>query len=359
MSDITEIIIKSKVRENYKVFFIEDVKKTLSLLNTEKKIIYLIDQNIFNLFKEELNEIILNRCIIIESSEDNKKLEYIQIIINKLLELNVKRDDTLVAIGGGITQDLVTFISSILYRGIEWIFFPTTLLAQCDSCIGSKSSINFNNYKNLLGTFNPPSNIYIWNKFLLTLSESEIRSGIGEMLHYFLFNGFEIADELIIELPSLLKNPLKIKNFVIKSLNIKKSIIEIDEFDIGIRHLFNYGHTFGHALESITDYNIPHGQAITLGMDLANFISFKRKILSEQDYLKMHNLLKYNIPEFKFTQANIDLYLNILSKDKKNIGNKLGCILSKGPGRLEKIYINIDEELKENILEFSLKNFNK
>ena len=332
MSKKLQMIIKSKVRDFYNVFLIDEINTQLLTYVNKKKYIYIIDENVYNLFKEELKiSISSERYIFIKSCEENKQLDYAQIVIRKLINLQIRKDDVLVAIGGGITQDIVTFISSILFRGIDWVFFPTTLLAQCDSCIGSKSSINFDNFKNLLGTFNPPSNIFICNKFLLTLTESEIRSGIGEMMHYFLFEGYDIAERLINNMTVLLQNPQNIQEFIVESLRIKKGIIEEDEFDIGIRHLFNYGHSFGHALESITKYKIPHGQAITLGMDLANYISFKRNILSEKDYLRMKNLLKYNTPDFKFNDNNIENYLNALSKDKKNKNNKLGCILSKAP----------------------------
>ena len=355
MSKKLQMIVKSKVRDLYNVFLIDEINTGLLTYINQKKYIYIIDENVYNLFKEELKiSISSERYIFIKSCEENKQLDYAQIVIRKLIDLQIRKDDVLIAIGGGITQDIVTFISSILFRGIDWVFFPTTLLAQCDSCIGSKSSINFDNFKNLLGTFNPPSNIYICNKFLLTLNESEIRSGIGEMMHYFLFEGYDIAERLINNMTMLLQNPLNLQEFIIESLRIKKGIIEKDEFDIGIRHLFNYGHTFGHALESITNYKIPHGQAITLGMDLANYISFQRNILTEKDYFKMKNLLKYNTPDFKFNHNNIENYLNALAKDKKNKDNKLGCILSKAPGDLEKFYLDFDIQLKNEILQYSL-----
>ena len=136
------------------------------------------------------------QLIIIDPKESNKNIEYSVVLINLLLEKNVRRNDILIAIGGGITQDLVAFISTILFRGLKWVFIPTTLLAQCDSCIGSKSSINFNNLKNLLGTFYPPQEIFICPEFLLTLPITEIKSGIGEMYHYFITKDLNLVHEL-------------------------------------------------------------------------------------------------------------------------------------------------------------------
>ena len=347
------LIIKSRISGTYKVDFINDLNKQLSQINDNKSI-FIIDKNVLNLFPESFKLIKLNsRLVIIESGERNKTIEYCQFVIKNLIELHVRKDDKLIAIGGGVTQDIVAFISSILFRGVSWEFFPTTLLAQCDSCIGSKSSINFDSYKNLLGTFNPPKHIYIYNEFLNTLPESEIRSGIGEMLHYFFTDGINLAKEITDQINEIIFDRSRLEYFIKNSLNIKQKIIEIDEFDESIRHIFNYGHTFGHALEAITNYSISHGQSVTLGMDLANYISLKLELLNSHDFKSMHEILQKNIPEFEFTDDNIFDYLNALSKDKKNKGDKIGCILSKGPGKVEKRYIENNEWLRKTILDYS------
>jgi 3-dehydroquinate synthase len=319
-------------------------------LNGYDSIIYIIDENIYNLYQSYFNNI--NQINIIPS-ENNKTINYASDIIKLLIEKNIKKDSILVAIGGGIVQDIVAFISSIIFRGISWIFIPTTLLAQADSCIGSKSSINFNGFKNLLGTFNAPNEIHICNDFLKSLSVSDIKSGIGEMYHYFLVKKYKIAKELSENYDNLIIDREKLPYFIYESLNAKKSVIEIDEFDTSIRHLFNYGHTFGHAVESITNYQIPHGQAITLGMDLANFISFKLNLINHSAFLEFHNIIQKNIPNFKFTTSNLDEYILALKKDKKNKINQLGCILTKGPENMCKYFLNYDDFLKNTILEYS------
>ena len=172
------------------------------------------------------------------------------------------------------------------------------------------------------------------------------------MLHYFLTDGITFAQEISDQYNELLIDRSKLPYFISNSLRIKKKIIEIDEFDTSIRHIFNYGHTFGHAIEAITHYGIPHGQAISIGMDLANFISLEKGILSTNDFDLMHKILVKNIPSFKLTEENIESYCLALSRDKKNKGNKLGSILSKGPGKVEKIYIDIDVNLKNIILKY-------
>ena len=346
--------VSSKIVGTYSVKFVDDLSNQLLSLVENPNVIFIVDEKVIHLFSQNFDVIMPSaRIVRIESNEQNKTINYCQEVIRDLIKLKVRKDDCLVAVGGGITQDIVAFISSILFRGLEWEFLPTTLLSQCDSCIGSKSSINFDSLKNLLGTFNPPSNIYIYKGFLNTLTESEIRSGIGEMLHYYFTEGIELADEITSQISELLSDRSKLGYFIKNSLRIKKKIIEIDEFDQSIRHIFNYGHTFGHALEAITHYAIPHGQAITLGMDLANYISLQLGFINSIQFDQMHLILLRNIPSFEFTKANISDYVNALSKDKKNKANKIGCILTKGTGKVEKQFIDNDEWLRQTILTYS------
>lgn len=345
--------IKSSIKESYSVNFIDNIDKCLFEIADKGNVFFVIDSKVELIY--ELSKLKpLSNCNFIQiiSSEQNKTLEYVQEVLRDLISKGIRKNSVLVAIGGGITQDIVAFISSILYRGIDWVYIPTTLLGQCDSCIGSKSSINFDLYKNLLGTFNPPSDIFIYSGFLKSLSESEIKSGIGEMLHYFLTEGIELAESISDKYELLLNDRSALTYFINNSLRIKKKIIEIDEFDQNARHIFNYGHTFGHAIEAITNYSIPHGQAISLGMDLANFISLKRGLLKLNDFEKMHKILIKNIPFFIIDISNIELYCSALAKDKKNKDNLLGCILSKGAGKVEKKFIDIDNSLKEQILNY-------
>ena len=351
-SQISEkIIIKSKLKD-YSVEFIDNLSNHLKSYD-ENEVIFIIDQNILNNHKK-IKPIIDNyKNIVIKSGEENKTIDYAQIIINKLLEYNIRKNTILIAIGGGVTQDLVAFISSIIFRGIDWIFYPTTLLAQADSCIGSKSSINYGNYKNLLGTFIPPNKIFIDNNFLITLKKDDIKSGIGEMIHYFLNDGLDDAKNMMDDYDELLDDTSKILPYIEKSLKIKKIIIEKDEFDLSIRHIFNYGHTFGHAIESVTNYKINHGQAVTLGMDISNFFSYKFGFIEFETFKKLHEILIKNMPTYNFNKSNIDNYIEALSKDKKNVGDKLGCILTYGPGKMEKHFVEMDGRFKSILLQYS------
>jgi 3-dehydroquinate synthase len=348
--------VKSSVRESYAVIFIENLDKCLFEIEDNGNALFIIDSNVELLYEISKKKPLENGKIVqVICTEQNKTIQYIKEVLRDLISKGIRKDSVLIAIGGGIIQDIVAFISSILYRGVEWKFIPTTLLAQCDSCIGSKSSINFDLYKNLLGTFSPPSEIFIYKRFLDSLSESEIKSGIGEMLHYFFTEGIDLAQGISDNYELLLIDRSALSFYISNSLRIKKQIIELDEFDQSIRHIFNYGHTFGHALEAITNYSIPHGQAISIGMDLAKYISLHRGMLAVEDFDKMHEILQKNTPPFKIDTSNIELYCSALSRDKKNKGNLLGCILSRGAGKVEKGFVQIDQTLKELIIQYFLK----
>ena len=345
--------VASKINGEYFIEYNNSIQDVFSNLKiNEKNQLILVDRNIYDLYR--LKEYNFIRIIIIDAFESNKNIEYSVYLIKCLLELKVRRNDVLVSVGGGITQDLVAFISTIIFRGLKWNYIPTTLLSQCDSCIGSKSSINFENYKNLLGTFYPPSKIVVCSDFLKSLPVTEIKSGIGEMYHYFVTKNFNHVIELNSSYESYISDPTLLSKYIQLSLSIKREIIEIDEFDVSIRHIFNYGHTFGHAIETLTAYAIPHGQAVTIGMDIANYISFKLKFIDESQFKLLHECFLNNFPKYSFDALNLDLYFDILSKDKKNIGTKLGCILFNGT-YVEKVFIDFDHILKSILNEY----FNK
>lgn len=347
-----DLVVKSSL-SNYKAEFVHSVKDSLLQYIQSETSFFVVDEKVFQFYENDLAALKhVGNLIVVQANEKNKTLEKCRDIIKILVEKKVRKNFTLVAIGGGITQDIVAFISSILYRGISWVFYPTTLLAQGDSCIGSKTSINLGEYKNLVGGFYPPAKIHIWPNFLDSLTTSEIKSGIGEMLHFYFYAGSSLASEIMDEYEELIKNRSKLLRYILESLKIKKSVIELDEFDREIRNLFNYGHTFGHAIESLTNYAVPHGQAVTMGMDIANYISYKQDRLAENDFLWMKSVLSKNMPDFILEKKHLPNYIDALSKDKKNIGKNLTCILAKGLGRLEKITMPMDEDFCEIILDY-------
>ena len=341
----TSISIASSIRE-YAVSFVDDFSIPLNneLSNGS---FFITDSNVNRLYLENSDiNLSADRVLVVEASERNKSLDKCKEIVEILVEKQIRRNQRLVAIGGGVIQDIVAFTASIYFRGIEWSFFPTTLLAQADSCIGGKTSINLGSIKNIIGNFYPPADIYLDVGFLNTLSEDDIKSGIGEILHFYFYSNSHFMVEMMKSYNDLIANPQRMLKYIRESLLIKQTVIEVDEFDRGERNKFNYGHTFGHAIETSTNYEIKHGLAVTVGMDIANHVSNYLGLMDSELYNKMQSIIKVNFPDYNWSDFDLDAYLDALSKDKKNDGNKLGCILTEGPGYLVKKFLPLDEELK-------------
>lgn len=334
-SQAYNFVVKSQIHD-YSVEFINDLETTLTNELIEGDFI-IIDNKIINLYNKLISEtLIKHKYIGIDSIEPQKSYQEITPIIENLIEQGFRKNHRLVAVGGGITQDVTAFIASIMYRGVDWIFFPTSLLAQGDSCIGSKTSINFGRFKNQLGGFYPPNKIFIFPEFLNTLSLAEIKSGMGEMLHYFIVSGKSDFDFYKNNYKKSYTDKNILAKIILRSLKIKKRYIEKDEYDQNIRQVFNYGHSFGHAIESLTNYKIPHGVAVSFGMDIANFISVKMGILDKEVRDEIREVTEYIWEGYSIKSIDIESFKYALSKDKKNVGTKLGLILNKGFGEVFK-----------------------
>lgn len=331
----------------YLVSFNESFLKT-PLLRIDASNHFLIDANVARLYSVELAEVLKQpNAVIIEATEENKSIERVIPVIEQLISNKARRDHTLVAIGGGIIQDITCFIASTLLRGMTWKFIPTTLLAQADSCIGSKSSINLGATKNILGTFNPPVEIFLCAKFLNTLEQKDIFSGIGEIIKVHAIDGRASFDHLANDYDQLLTDRSVLLRYIGNALQIKQKFIEVDEFDRDIRNIFNYGHSFGHAIESATNFSIPHGIAVTIGMDMANYIAAQRNLLPEEHYQRMHGVLQKNYAVYFNTEIDRDALISALMKDKKNTATKLVLILPLGDeAKIERIQVDADENFR-------------
>lgn len=328
----------------YSVDFVDDLLNDCSRL-LEDQPHFLVDANVARLYAIQLHSVLQHpNTQIIEAIEENKSIQKIIPVIERLVENKMRRDHTLVAIGGGIIQDITCFIASTFLRGVTWRFVPTTLLAQADSCIGSKSSINLGATKNILGTFNPPKEIFICTTLLDTLDEKDIYSGIGEIIKVHAIDGAAAFDNLASDYDALLAKRSVLLAYIRKALMIKQKFIEIDEFDKGIRNIFNYGHSFGHAIESATNFGMPHGVAVAMGMDMANRIAVLRGLLPELQYQRMHTVLRRTYDAFSATPVPIDQMLAALMKDKKNTTSKLVLIFPLGDqARIERVEVPPDD----------------
>lgn len=324
MNDMT---IKSNIKK-YTVSIESDflfLDKLLEMKNT----VYVIDKNVYESYGSYFASDIEN-LLVVEATEENKTIETALKICERLTELSSKRNSVLVSIGGGIIQDITGFVSNITYRGINWIYVPTTVLAACDSCIGGKTSLNYKKYKNLLGTFYPPSEIKICPEFFKTLSKRDYYSGLGEVIKFNIMKGNYGLEAIENDIDKILNGDFSvIKHYLLSSLEFKKAFIEKDEFDNGERIKLNFAHTFGHAIEVITNYEIPHGTSVAIGMIMANSISCRRGLISEESIQRMEIVLLRVIDiNLKLMQnCNISDYISVMRKDKKQTDNNLTAVL--------------------------------
>jgi 3-dehydroquinate synthase len=332
----------------YEVLFQTSVADAARAIGLDRPYHCIVDSHVLDLHRDGLAELVSGAIstVEIEATENNKSLENMT-LIGRLSDVGVKRDHLLVAIGGGIIQDLTCFAASILFRGMDWAFLPTTLLAQADSCIGSKSSINAAGTKNLVGTFHAPTIVSIASDFLGTLDPRDVHSGVGEMLKVHIIDGPASFDRLAAAYDGLFTDSRQMLVFIHASLEIKKKLIEIDEFDRGPRNVMNYGHSFGHAIEAATDFAVPHGIGVSLGADMANYVAVQLGRMEASHYGRMHLVLLKNYTGFETTDIPLEPMLTALGRDKKNFGGMLTLILPDSGAVPRKVQVPATDEFKQ------------
>jgi 3-dehydroquinate synthase len=246
------------------------------ILSDNPDAIYIVD----DFFEARLSSK-LKKVIFIEAVEGNKSLEKMSEFIARLRDLNATRETHIISIGGGIIQDITTFVASIYMRGLTWTYLPTTLLGMSDSCIGGKSSINAAGYKNLVGNFYTPDEVIIDTQFIETLSDEMVVGGLYEASKICFAHGKAKFEEFNQMGPAHNMSAKSARDILHLSLLTKKWFIETDEFDKNERLLLNYGHTFGHALEAASDFSVSHGIGVGAGMLIAGCFARHKGILNE------------------------------------------------------------------------------
>ena len=343
MSDLNFVV--SSQNGPYEVAF---QSRVLDSMDGLSQAIVVLDQRVGDLYRDRFAVDLRDaRTVFVTASEETKSLERLPAFVEQLVALDVRKSDRLIAIGGGVTQDIVAFLATVMFRGMSWSFIPTTLLAQADSCIGSKSSINAAGTKNLVGSFRAPTAVTIDVDFLQTLSDDDVHSGIGEMLKVHAIAGPAEFDAISDEYDDLLSNATAMRSAVHRSLLIKRNLIEIDEFDRGPRNVMNYGHSFGHAIEIATDYEVPHGIAVTIGMDMANFVASELGVSSVYQFHRMHSVLRRNSATFSDVNIHLDHLMAALRRDKKNTATHLRLILPDADGHIGIVEVAPDARLED------------
>ncbi len=334
-------IIKINTKEKNYSIEIENnsiIKKLEKITSNQKNTIFLVDKKVVKIFKKFRNYKKFN-YISLNCSEKIKSFKIYENITQKILKMGIDRNSQIIAIGGGTLGDLSGFIASTIMRGIDLILIPTTLLSQVDSSIGGKNGINTKFGKNLIGTFYQPKLVIIDPFFLKTLSKREMISGYAEIVkHSIIYDEkfFNWLDKNSKNLFNLDYNV--ISEAIYKSILIKKQYVLKDEKERlknqYSRAILNFGHTFGHALETYYNYKnkLTHGEAISIGMIIASTISHNLNYLSYKNLMKIKNhFINNNLPIMDTNMYDEKIF-KIIYKDKKNIDGKINFVLIKGIG---------------------------
>ncbi len=318
----------------------QDIKK----IYNNKKIAVITDLNVYALYGEEirnnLNQSGFNVKIIkIEPGEKSKSIIVLQNIYDELLDFKITRDDLIIAFGGGVVGDITGFAAATLLRGIPFIQIPTSLLAQIDSSIGGKVAVNLPKGKNLVGSFYSPKVVFIDPNLLNSLDKRFIYDGMAEVIKYACIRDEEMFNDLL-EFKNQEELFQNIEDIIYKCCKIKKEIVEEDERDKGERMVLNFGHTLGHAVEKYFKYEkYTHGEAVAIGMYNITKRSEDIGITKKGTLLQIKKILnKYSLP-FKLPDMNKDRVNEVISLDKKNMGNVMSIVLLKqiGYGIIKKI----------------------
>ena len=332
----------------YKVHF-DATFEPLSTINPDKTHI-LISPHVFDQYLAVLPwQVAGSRSIVqISSAEENKALSQIPLYCEVLLNNGFKRNHKIICIGGGVTMDIASFVSQILFRGCDWEYWPTTLLSMADSCIGSKNSLQIGKYKNQVGTYYPPKNVYINPVFLSTLKQIDILNGWGEILKVHAIAGPKQFDWVAKILPAGESSLIK------SALEIKKKLIEKDEFDQGPRLVLNYGHSFGHALETASDFTIPHGIAVMIGCACANHVSASLGLTTIYHTMRMNNVFcKYYMKFYDdISKICVSTLIDALRMDKKNRDEYMRLVMPDMKGIIKVMHIKDSKELSDAVTNF-------
>jgi len=335
---------KIKIKNKEKNYYIEIKynffrKKLMNLIKNNNKIFIIIDKKVEYLLNniKFKNEVFVFK---INGSEKIKNFKNYEILTKKILLSGVDRNSIIIAIGGGTIGDLTGFVASTILRGVRLILIPTTLLSQVDSSIGGKNGINTNIGKNLIGTFYLPNEVLIDPKILKSLSKKELKSGYAEIVKHSLISDnvfFSWLDKNYKRIFKLEKKALIYS--IYKSIKIKAQFVDSDSKEILMnnksRAILNFGHTFGHALETLYQYRnkITHGEAIAIGMIIASKLSNKLSTLSNIDLERiMNHFIKVGLPIYDNNIKNKKI-LSIIQNDKKNTDGKINLIFLKKIGQ--------------------------
>lgn len=331
------------VKENsYKIdidYKSDDKLKDFLRGRSESKFLIITDENVFSLYEDRIKSIMkgLEYFIFkITPGEESKSIENFVEINKFLVENNFNRGDAIIAFGGGVVGDLGGYVAASYLRGIDFLAVPTTLLSMIDSSVGGKNGINFMNFKNQVGSFYFPIYVHIDYSFLETLDERNINNGLAEIFKYSVLKDRELFDYL------KTADDLDYEMIIYKSLNIKLDFVRDDERDRGKRQKLNLGHTIGHGIESLSNYQLNHGESIGIGTIYMARAAYKLGLAEDDFYKDLIEAFKnHNLPiSYDF---DTDEILEVLKHDKKIKNNRINVIIPTKIGEVMSKKIDFDE----------------
>ncbi len=336
--------------DNYTIYVGEEVNENAQHLIAKfagSKIAVLVDENTLSNCFPKLVEIcpILNKAelIEIESGEENKNIEICTQLWLSLSELQFNRNDLLINLGGGVITDMGGFVASCYKRGISFINFPTTLLAQVDASVGGKTGVDLLNLKNQVGLYSQPLAVYILPEFLKTLPKNQLISGYAEMLKHALIADEEHWKLLVNTDPEMV--PINTR-LIEQSVNIKNKIVMKDPKEGGKRKILNFGHTIGHAVESYFLENgntLLHGEAVALGMICEAFLSYKINGLSKEELENIKSKIRKHYSFINLSGIEPEKLIGLMQHDKKNMDKQINFSLLNNIGSCKfNVFVNSD-----------------
>ena len=326
----------------YEIHLKESYKDLVTVIRnlgvTGRKLCVVSDSNVMPLYGESICSMLQKEgfhCVsfMFPAGEASKNLMTVENLYEFLIEQSFDRNDMLLAVGGGVTGDLTGYAAATYLRGIRFVGIPTSLLSMVDSSIGGKTGVNFKSYKNMVGAFYQPSAVYINVNALKSLPEREFSAGMGEVVkHAFIrdagFYNFLKAQKYGI----ICKDAELLTSMIHQSLSIKKAVVEKDPKEKGERALLNFGHTIGHAIEKVSNFDLLHGECVAIGIVASAVVSVLRGTISTDDAVKVRELLvAFGLP-VKSPAIKKEELLAVCHKDKKADGNKIKFILLKSIG---------------------------
>lgn len=305
----------------------------------EKRLCIVTDSRVKGLYGDALKELLEGRCRKVSlyafpEGEASKTLDTVKEIYRFLIEEGFDRKDMLLALGGGVVGDVTGYAAATYLRGIDYVQLPTTLLAQTDSSVGGKTGVDFDGYKNMVGAFKMPRLVYMNLSVLKTLEDRQFFSGFAEVMKHGLIKDGAFYEWLISNMYEICEKDLDtLEEMVMRSCTVKKLVVEKDPTELGDRALLNFGHTIGHAIEKAKNFELYHGECVALGAVAAAYISWKRELLSMEEYYEIRDMfVPFYLP---ITVDGIDPeeIVALTRSDKKMEGNKIKFILLKKIGK--------------------------